>query len=104
MAGDAPSRDACPGDRMPAWWSGAFTAAATTRRIVVLRFDLSECAEPSPGRSGDGCWCQVDHATALERDCSSPHIGPADKCPTLLRSADGLARWSVRANDAQTGR
>src|SRR5216683_4387423 len=104
LAGYAPRRDACPGGRVPAWWSGTSPAAATASRIVLLRFYLPECSEPAPGGSGDGCRSRIDHATTLERNCSPPHTGAADKCPTLLRSADGLARWSVRADHAKTGR
>src|SRR6266849_5131291 len=96
--------EACPGGRVPAWWSGTSSAAAAASRIVLLRFYLPECSEPAPGGSGDGCRSRIDHATALERNCSPPHTGAADKCPTLLRSADGLANWSIWANHAQTGR
>src|SRR6266853_1955828 len=103
LAGGAPGRDACPGGRVPAWRSGAVAPSPTSGRILVLRLHLPQSPELAPGRQGDGCWCGSDHAASLERHGSPPDTGAADKCQTLLRGADGLARWALRTNHAKTG-
>ena len=80
-----------------------YHALAVRGRVVVLRVDLPQRAEPAARRPGDGPRRLADHPAAVERD-----VGAQDPSPTAdghagVHRPAGLAEGTLRPHHPQAG-